>query len=133
MKGIVLRWVVNAGGLLLVGALFDGVHVAGVGWALVAAAFLGVMNALIRPLVLILTLPINVLSLGLFTLVVNGFMLWLVGKLLRGFSVEGFWTAVGAALIMSIISLALSSLVGSQGQVDVIDMRPNQRGDWERR
>ncbi len=131
MRGLLFRWVVNAGGLLLVSALFDGVRVAGVGWAFVAALFLGVFNALIRPVVLILTLPINIFTLGLFTFVVNGFMLWLTGKLLAGFSVEGFWAAVGGALVMSVISFLANSLIGDQGRVEIIDMRRSSRGGWE--
>lgn len=130
MKGLLFRWVLNAGGLLLVSYLFEGIHVAGVGWAFIAALFLGVMNALIRPVVLVLTLPINILTLGLFTLVVNGLMLWLTGSLLKGFVVEGFWPAVGGALVMSLISLAVNSLIGDQGRVEVIEMRRGRGGVW---
>lgn len=131
MRGLLFRWVVNAGGLLLVSALFDGVHVAGVGWAFVAALFLGVFNALIRPVVLILTLPLNIVTLGLFTFVVNGLMLWLTGKLLAGFSVEGFWAAVGGALVMSLISFLTSSFIGDRGGVEVIELRRTSRDRWE--
>jgi putative membrane protein len=131
MRGLLFRWVVNAGGLLLVSALFDGVHVAGVGWAFVAALFLGVFNALIRPVVLVLTLPLNIVTLGLFTFVVNGFMLWLTGKLLAGFSVEGFWAAVGGALVMSLISFMTSSFIGDRGGVEVIELRRGSRNSWE--
>ena len=132
MRGLLFRWVVNAGGLWLVSYLFDGIKVAGVGWAFVAALFLGVFNALIRPVLLLLTLPINVLSLGLFTLVINGLMLWLTGKLLAGFSVEGFWAAVGGALVLSLISFVVNALVNDQGRVEVIEMRRDSRGDWRR-
>jgi putative membrane protein len=131
MRGLLFRWVVNAGGLLLVSALFDGVRVAGVGWAFVAALFLGVFNALIRPVVLVLTLPINIVTLGLFTFVVNGFMLWLTGKLLAGFSVEGFWAAVGGALVMSLISFLTSSFIGDRGGVEVIELRRRSGDRWE--
>jgi putative membrane protein len=133
MRGLIVRWGVNAGGLLQVSALFDGGRVAGVGWASVAALFLGVFNALIRPVVLVLTLPLNVVTLGLFTFIINGFMLWLTGKLLAGFSVEGFWAAVGGALVLSLISLGVSSMVGERGQVEIIEMRRNRQGDWEER
>lgn len=133
MKGLLFRWVLNAGGLLLVSYLFEGIHVASVGWAFIAALFLGVMNALIRPVVLVLTLPINILTLGLFTLVVNGLMLWLTGSLLKGFVVEGFWPAVGGALVMSLISLAVNSLIGDQGRVEIIEMRRSSSGIWRER
>lgn len=131
MVGILLRWIISALGVLFISYLFDGVQVAGVGWAFIAALFLGVFNALIRPVVFILTLPINVVTLGLFTLVINGLMLWLTGKLLAGFAVHGFWTAVGGALIMSLISLAASSLIGGRGRVEYIEMRQGRGGRWE--
>lgn len=133
MRGLLLRWVVNAGGLLLVSYLFDGVQVASVGWAFIAALFLGVINALIRPVVLVLTLPINILSLGLFTIVVNALMLWLTGSLLAGFRVEGFWAAVGGALVLSLISFVVNSLVNDQGRWEVIEMRRDRRGVWRER
>ena len=133
MRGIIYRWVLSAGGLLLVSFLFRGIHVSGVGWAFIAALFLGVINALIRPLVLILTLPINILTLGLFTLVINALMLWLTGSLLKGFVVDGFWPALGGALVLSIVSLAASSFIGGQGRVDIIEMRRGSGGQWRDR
>lgn len=133
MRGLVFRWLVNAGGLLLVSYLFDGIQVAGLGWAFIAALFLGVINALIRPVVLILTLPINILSLGLFTFVVNALMLWLVGNLLAGFRVDGFWPALGGSLVLSLISFAINSLVNDQGRWEVIELRRDRRGVWRER
>ncbi len=133
MRGLVFRWLVNAGGLLLVSYLFDGIQVAGLGWAFIAALFLGVINALIRPVVLILTLPINVLSLGLFTFVVNALMLWLVGNLLAGFRVDGFWPALGGSLVLSLISFAINSLVNDQGRWEVIELRRDRGGVWRER
>ncbi len=133
MRGLLFRWLVNAGGLLLVSYLFDGIQVAGLGWAFIAALFLGVINALIRPVVLILTLPINVLSLGLFTFVVNALMLWLVGNLLAGFRVDGFWPALGGSLVLSLISFAINSLVNDQGRWEVIELRRDRGGVWRER
>ena len=132
-KGFLFRWVVNALGLLFVSWLFDGIQVNGVGWAFVAALFLGVFNALVRPVLILLTLPITVVTMGLFILVINALMLWLTGTLLAGFQVHGFWTAVGGALVLSIISMAANSLVGDRGNIEVIDMRRGSRGQWERR
>jgi putative membrane protein len=131
MAGIIVRWIISALGVLIISALFDGIQVDGVGWAFITALFLGIFNALIRPALLVLTLPINVLTLGLFTLVINGLMLWLTGKLLAGFSVQGFWPAIGGALILSIISMAASGLIGGRGRVEVIEMRRSRDGDWE--
>ncbi|MFH1060112.1 MAG: phage holin family protein [Pseudomonadota bacterium] len=133
MRGLLFRWVVNAGGLLLVSYLFEGIQVASVGWAFIAALFLGIINALIRPVVLVLTLPINVLTLGLFTIVVNALMLWLTGSLLAGFWVSGFWSAVGGALVLSLISFAVNSLVNDQGRWEVIEMRRSRGGQWRER
>ncbi|BEQ15726.1 phage holin family protein [Desulfoferula mesophila] len=132
-KGLLFRWVVNALGLLFVSWLFDGIQVNGVGWAFVAALFLGIFNALVRPVLILLTLPITVVTMGLFILVINALMLWLTGTLLAGFQVHGFWTAVGGALVLSVISLAANSLVGERGNIEVIDMRRDAHGRWERR
>lgn len=131
MAGIIVRWIISALGVLLISYLFDGIEVKGVGWAFITALFLGIFNALIRPVLLILTLPINVLTLGLFTLVINGLMLWLTGSLLAGFNVHGFWPAIGGALILSLISMAASSLIGGKGRVEAIEMRRSRGGDWE--
>lgn len=132
-KGFLFRWVVNALGLLFVSWLFEGIQVNGVGWAFAAALFLGVFNALVRPVLILLTLPITVVTMGLFIVVINALMLWLTGTLLAGFQVHGFWTAVGGALILSVISMAANSLVGDRGNIEVIDMRRDARGRWERR
>jgi putative membrane protein len=132
-KGLLFRWVVNALGLLFVSWLFDGIQVDGVGWAFVAALFLGIFNALVRPVLILLTLPITVVTMGLFILVINALMLWLTGTLLAGFQVHGFWTAIGGALVLSVISLAANSLVGERGNIEVIDMRRDAQGRWERR
>ncbi|MBU4564286.1 MAG: phage holin family protein [Desulfarculus sp.] len=132
-KGFLFRWVVNALGLLFVSWLFEGIQVNGIGWAFVAALFLGVFNALVRPVLILLTLPITLVTMGLFIVVINALMLWLTGTLLAGFQVHGFWTAVGGALILSVISMAANSLVGDRGNIEVIDMRRDAQGRWERR
>jgi len=128
MKAILFRWVVSALGLILVSQIFSGIQVDGLGWAFVAAIFLGVFNAFVRPLVVILTLPLNILTLGLFTLVINGLMLWLTGKLLAGFSVHGFWAAVGGALVLSLINWGASSILGERSDVRIIEMRRTYHG-----
>ena len=126
--GFLFRWVISALGLLFISWLFDGIQVDGVGWAFIAAAILGIFNAIIRPVLIVLTLPITVLTMGLFILVINALTLWLTGALLAGFHVHGFWTAVGGALILSLISLAANGLVGDRGRIEVIDLRQS-RGD----
>jgi putative membrane protein len=87
------------------------VQVSDVGSALIAALVLGLVNTLIRPILVLLTLPVTLLTLGLFILVINGLMFWAVASMVGGFQVAGFWSAVGGALLYSIISWALSALL----------------------
>jgi putative membrane protein len=99
MLSLLLRWIVNAGALLLVAYLYPGVHVQDFVTALVAALVLGLVNALIRPILVILTLPVTLLTLGLFLFVINAALFWLVAELVSGFAVSGFWAAfVGSIL-----------------------------------
>jgi len=120
MRGLVLRWVLTAFALWLTSQLISGIRVGGPGSVFVAAMVLGVLNAFLRPLVLFLTLPINLLTLGLFTLVINGFMLWLTSEVVVGFEVHGFWSAVGGALLMSAISFALNLFISDSGRIQYI-------------
>lgn len=109
---MVVRWLLNALALLVVAYIFPGwLKLDGLLAAVVAALVLGIVNAVIRPVVLILTLPLNLVTLGLFTFVVNALMLILVAWLVPGVDVGGFWPAVGASLAVSIVSGALSGLV----------------------
>lgn len=93
MNGLLLRWLVSTISLLLIGYLVPGIEVEGFVYALIAAAVLGVLNAIIRPVLIILTLPLTILTLGLFILVLNGFMLMIVSAVIKGFHVHGFWAA----------------------------------------
>jgi putative membrane protein len=108
---MLIGWIINAAVLLALPYLLKGVQISGFGTALVAAAVIGLLNVLIKPVLFILTLPINLLTLGLFTFVLNGLMFWLAAQFLKGLSVDGFWWAVAAAFVYSIISWAISSLV----------------------
>lgn len=106
---LILIWVLNALALLAVANFVPGIHVAGFSDALIAAFFLGLVNTLIRPLLLLLTLPVTLLTLGLFIFVINGLLFWFVGSVLRGFVVDGFWYGVLGAVLYSIFSWALSA------------------------
>ena len=108
---MLIRWLINAASLLAIPYLMDSVQITGIGSALIAAAILGLVNTLIRPVLLVLTLPVTFLSLGLFIFVINGLLFWLVAQLVSGFHVAGFWSAVGGALLYSIISWALTTLI----------------------
>jgi putative membrane protein len=108
---LILLWILNAVALLSVAYVLPSIHVASFSSALLAALILGLVNAILRPLLLLLTLPVTLLTLGLFIFVVNGLMFWLAGSMLEGFIVSGFWPAVFGALLYSIVSGVLSGLL----------------------
>lgn len=114
MMRIILIWFCNALALLAVAYLLPGIHVEGFEYALIAALVLGLINALIRPVLILLTLPITIVTLGLFILIINGLLFWFAGSVLKGFEVSGFWVGVMGALLYSIISSVLSLLVPRQ-------------------
>lgn len=110
----VVRLIINMVAILIISYLFPRmIWVDGFLAALVAALLLGVVNAIIRPILVFLTLPLTVVTLGLFLLVVNGLMLWLVSALVRGFHVSGFWGAVLGSILISIVSWILSRFLPS--------------------
>ena len=106
---LLLIWILNALALIAVANFVPGIHVDGFASAMIAALFLGLVNTLIRPLLLLLTLPVTLLTLGLFIFVINGLLFWFVGSVLRGFVVDGFWYGVLGAALYSIFSCALSA------------------------
>ena len=108
---LLLGWAINAGVLLLLPYLLPAVQVKSFGTALLVALVLGLLNAIVRPILVLLTLPITVLTLGLFLLVINGLMFWVASRMLEGFEVDGFWWAVLAAFVYSVASSAVSSLL----------------------
>ena len=111
---MILLWILNAVALLAVTWLLpNSIHVASFGSALLAALILGLVNALVRPVLLVLTLPVTLLTLGLFIFVLNGLMFWLAGSLIDGFVVAGFWPAVFGSMVYSVVSWALSGLLVS--------------------
>lgn len=111
MKGLVIRWVLNAVALLFVAWLIPGIELQGIEAALITALVLGIVNAFIRPLVVLFTLPLNLMTLGLFSLVINALMLLLAASAVDGFTVSGFFAAFFGAIILSIASGVLSALV----------------------
>jgi putative membrane protein len=110
MKLIVV-WLLNALALLAVAYLMPSIHVSGFGGALIAAAVIGLVNMLIRPVLVLLTLPVTVVTLGLFILVINGLLFFFVGNILKGFEVASLWSGILGALLYSLISWALAALV----------------------
>ena len=110
LLGIIIRWVLNALVLYLISLIVPGVYFQSFFTAMIVVIVLGIINAVIKPILVLLTLPINLLTLGLFTLVINGLMFWLTSVIVKGFTVTGFWPAFEAALILSIVSMLLSWL-----------------------
>lgn len=113
MGRFLLRWLLLAAALLLVAYLYPGVQVSSYGSALLAAAVLGLLNTLLRPLLVLLTLPVTVLTLGLFLFVINAAMFWLAAQMLQGFQVAGFVAALIGSLIYSLLSLVVDALTKS--------------------
>jgi putative membrane protein len=108
---LLITWLINAAALMALPYLMHSVTITDLRAALVAALVLGLVNTLIRPLLLVLTLPVTMLSLGLFIPILNGLLFWGVAEWVEGFHVAGFWSAVGAAILYSVISWALSTLL----------------------
>jgi putative membrane protein len=108
---LILVWLINALALIAVAYLMPSITVSSFGAALVAALVLGLVNAVLRPVLVLLTLPVTVLTLGLFIFVINGLLFWMVGTWLEGFAVAGFWAGVFGAILFSLASWALSALV----------------------
>lgn len=106
---LLLIWILNALALLTVANFVPGIHLDSFFDAMIAAFFLGLVNTLIRPLLLLLTLPVTLLTLGLFIFVINGLLFWFVGSVLKGFVVDGFWFGVLGAVLYSFISWGLSA------------------------
>jgi putative membrane protein len=120
MIGFLLRWSINLLSLVVAASFIKGIRIESMAMGILAAGILGVVNAVIRPLVLLLTLPITLLTLGLFTLVINAVMLQIVASVVPGFSIETFGAAFWGALIISIVSWLLNIFVGGDGKVMLI-------------
>jgi putative membrane protein len=114
--GFLIRLIVNAIALIAVAHVVPGVHVSGIVGALIAALILGIVNAILRPVLIIISLPLEIVTLGLFTFVINGLLFWLVAALHVGLSVDGFWPAFWGAIVMGIVSWILSLLTRGSDQ-----------------
>ena len=129
MEGFLIRAAVVGLGLWLASKIVPGIEFSSTGTLIAAALLLGIVNAVIRPILVILTFPITLLTLGLFLLVINGLMIQLVAVFLKGFLVAGFWPAVGAAIIVSLTSWVVSGWIGPRGRIEVVAMR-QPPGRW---
>ena len=129
MRDIAIRWLSLTGGIILSSYFLDGIHISGFMPAVLAAAVLGVFNVFFRPIILILTLPLNIISLGLLTFIINALMLLMVSRLIPGYTVDGLFTATIGALVISIISWLLNALISEHHSGDYVefDYRHNRR------
>ena len=123
MRGILIRTLVTAVGLWAADQLLDGVSIYGT-WTLVFAALvLGIINAVVRPVLTVLTLPLTIVTLGFFLLVLNAAMFGLAAALFEDFRVDGFWSAMGGAIIVSLTAWVSSAFIGPKGGFDEFDVR----------
>ena len=123
MQGIVLRMLIAMLGLFLASSLLPGVSIEGTGTFIIAAVLLGIVNGVVRPIAFILTLPLTIVTLGLFLLVLNAAMFGLVAAMLDNFSVSGFWSALFGALILGLTSTISSWYIGPDGRYEVFVIR----------
>jgi putative membrane protein len=123
MTGFLIRWAVSALSLWVAQAIVPGMLIQGAGTLAIAALLLGFVNAVVRPLLIFFTLPITVLTLGLFLLVINAAMLGLVAALLDSFTISGFWSALGGAIVVSLVSWLVSSTIGSSARYEAFIFR----------
>jgi len=119
MRGFLARVLITAFGLWIADLLLDGLRFDGAGPLFLAAFLLGLVNAFIRPIVIILTLPVTLVTLGLFLFVINGAMLLLVARLMDAFHLEGLWTAILASVIVGLTGWIANGFVGDKGRVEV--------------
>ena len=131
MRGITIRWLTLTGAIIITSYMLDGIQVKGFFSAFFAAAFLGILNAFFRPILILLTLPITILTLGFFTFIINAILLLMVAGVLPGLNIAGFWSAVFGSLLISIISWAMNSFINENGKMEYIDLRHQGGNRWE--
>ena len=111
MVKLILKWLLSAAALLAVAYIYGGVAVASFGTALVAALLIGLLNMLVRPVLVVLTIPVTLLTLGLFLFVINALMFWAASGLVSGFHVTGFWAALIGSLIYSALGVLIDAVL----------------------
>ena len=121
--GIFIRWLILTVSIIITSYLLDGISVSGFFSAFFAAAILGILNAFFRPILIILTLPINIMTMGLFTFVINALLLMMASGVISGFEVRGFWSAVFGSLLISLVSWLLTSFINEHGRWEYIESK----------
>lgn len=130
MRGIVIRWLILTAAVLAAAFLVDGIQIDNFFSALAAAAVLGILNALARPILLLVTLPITILTFGLFIFVINALLLMMASGLVGSMHVAGFGSALLGSLVISLVGWLLNAFVSDRGRVEYIELR-QKRGRWE--
>ncbi|VTU26493.1 Membrane protein of unknown function [Variovorax sp. SRS16] len=123
-----LHWAITALSLWMASHIFSGLRFENTSALVISALLLGFANAIVKPLLIVLTLPLTFLTFGLFLLVINALMILLVSALVRGFRVSGFWTAMFASIFISLLSVVLGALLGGSDPATTIQMQ--QGGNW---
>ena len=123
MQGFFLRTLITMLGLLLASAIVPGVQIVGTGSVILAGVLLAAVNAIVRPIAIVMTLPITIITLGLFLLVINAAMFGLVAAMLDNFTVAGFWSSLLGAVIVSITSTIASWYIGPEGKIEILVIR----------
>jgi putative membrane protein len=137
MQGLLIRWLVLTVAILVASYVIEGIRVSSFLSAFFAAAVLGILNAFFRPILIILTLPINILSMGLFTFVINAVLLMMASGVISGFQVRGFWSAIFGSLIISLVNWFLSAFLADlrekrqTEQKDYVDLERKDGNHWE--
>ena len=130
MTGLIIRWLILTSAVMAASYLIDGIRVSGFFSAFFTAAVLGILNAFFRPVLLILTLPINIMTLGLFTFVINALLLKMASGIIPGFYVYGFWSAIFGSLAISGVNWILSSFIKEHSRVDRVETAKREKRNY---
>jgi len=123
MRGFLGRFIINLLLLAFVAWIVPGIHFSGFFALLFAGIILALLNAFVRPILILITLPLSILTVGLFVFVINGFIFWLASHIIKGFDISGFWTAVWGAFIYSVVSLIVNMFLSDAGRIEIIHFR----------
>ena len=118
MRGLLIRWIIQAFALGITALIVKGITIRGVSSLFIAALIIGILNAILRPIMLIMTLPLNIMTLGLFTFVINAIMLIIAGQVVPGFNVTGFWAGLVGAMILGLVSFFLNRFIGEKDRLE---------------
>ena len=119
MGRFLTKWIINSLAILIITYIVKGIQVASPLTAIVVALVLGIINTFLRPFIILITLPINIFTLGVFTFFINGFLFYITSKIVKGFAVTGFWPAFFGSLLFSTISFLLSLLINKEGRLEI--------------